>query len=114
MNIVVTVLQILLALAFLMAGSGKVASAKMSLVQRDRLQVAPWFWRLTGVLEVAAALGMLVGIWVHPVAAVAAILIGCVMIGAFSTHLRRRDSIGHAAPTLVLFALAVVVFVVLI
>jgi uncharacterized membrane protein YphA (DoxX/SURF4 family) len=111
MVIVAIVLQVLLALGFLLAGSGKVTSAKQSLQQRDHLHVAPWFWRLTGVLELLGAVGLVVGIFAHPVAIIAGILLAIIMIGASGTHIMRRDSFSHLAPALILLVLAVAVAV---
>lgn len=112
MNIVAIVLQILLALAFLISGRGKVIGTKPSLRGRDHLNIAPWFWRLTGIIEVVSAIGLIVGIWVFAVAVIAAVLLAATMIGAFFTHIWRRDPFGHAAVPLILLVLALVIIVV--
>jgi uncharacterized membrane protein YphA (DoxX/SURF4 family) len=111
MQIIAIIVQVLLGLAFLMAGGMKLANVKNSQEQRDRLGVAPWFWRLTGAIEVIGALLMFVGLGVHILALAGAALLGATMIGAFFTHIMRRDAFSHTFPTLVLLALAVVVIV---
>jgi uncharacterized membrane protein YphA (DoxX/SURF4 family) len=111
MQIVAIIVQVLLALGFFMAGRIKVVGAKQSLQARDHLSVAPWFWRLTGFLELAGALGMLVGIFVPFMAALAGIGFVCVLVGAFYLHISRGDGFRHAAPTMVLLVLSLVVVV---
>lgn len=111
MSTVAIILQVLLALGFLGTGVPKLASAKSSLVQRDRLRVAPWFWQLTGLLETLGALGMLAGIFVAPIAAIAGIWVAVIMVGAIGTHLLHRDSVSHFAAPVMLLVLAVVVAV---
>ena len=111
MQIIAIIVQVLLGLAFLLAGSGKVMSAKQSLQQRDRLRVVPWFWWLTGAIEIVGALFVFAGIWVYILALIGGALLGATMIGAFFTHLLRRDTFSHYLPTIILLALAVVVII---
>lgn len=111
MQIIAIIIQVLLGLAFLLAGSGKVMSAKQSLQQRDRLRVVPWFWWLTGAIEIVGALFVFAGIWVYLLALIGGALLGATMIGAFFTHLLRRDTFSHYLPTIILLALAVVVII---
>lgn len=112
MNVVIIILQVVLGLAFLMAGGMKLIGAKQSLRQRDHLRVMPWFWRVTGVLEVLSAIGLFVGLWVPVVAVVASLLLAATMIGAFSTHMLRRDPFANASVSLVLLVLVLIVIVV--
>lgn len=109
MQIVAIIVQVLLALGFFMAGRIKAVGTKQSLQARDRLGVAPWFWRLTGFLELAGALGMLTGIFIPSLAALAGIGFVCVLVGAFYLHISRRDGFKHAAPTLALLILSLAV-----
>lgn len=111
MQIVAIIVQVLLALGFFMAGRIKVVGTEQSLQARDRLAIAPWFWRLTGFLELAGALGMLVGIFIPFLAALAGIGFVCVLVGAFYLHISHRDGFRHAAPTVVLLVLSLVVIV---
>ena|ERR1700730_10031183 len=96
MNIALWVIQILLALAFLMAGSLKATqpieklATNMGFVE----DFAPWNVRAIGVLEILAAIGLILpavtGIWpwLTPVAAIGLVL---TMIGAMITHVRRGE-----------------------
>lgn len=108
MGIVAAIFQVLLGAGFLMAGGGKLASAKQSVEQRDHLRVVPWFWMLTGALEVGA-LGVLVGLFVPALAGLAAIGLALVMIGAVVVHFRAGEPLPRSIPNLVLFALAATV-----
>jgi len=110
MNTVIWIVQILIGLAFLMAGANKVFQPK------EKLQaMMPWVedfnpsqLRGIGALEVLGALGVLLpsitGIlpWLTPLAAAGLML---VMVGAAFTHLRRKENAAIAI-NLVLFLLA--------
>ncbi len=113
MSIVVIIVQVLLGLAFLGAGSLKLAGTKQSLQRRNHLQIALWFLRLTGAVEVLGALGMFVGIGVQWVSVVAAALLGATMLGAIYTHLiLRKEAVQHSIAPAVLGLLALLVLIV--
>lgn len=116
MNIVIWVVQILLALAFLLAGIMKATQPIVKLAVRMKWVNAmkpPQLVRLIGILEVLAAIGLILpaitGIlpWLTPVAAIGLIL---TMIGAMILHIRLGEG-SHIAPNIVLLLLAVVVVV---
>ena len=99
MNIALWIVQILLALAFLMAGTLKATqpieklAARMTWVQ----SVRSWMVRLIGILEILGAIGLILpavtGIWswLTPVAAIGLVL---TMIGAMVLHSSRREFSG--------------------
>ena len=111
MNIALWIIQILLALAFLMAGTLKATqpidrlAARMKWVNSLR---PPQTVRLIGILEVLGAIGLILpavtGIlpWLTPVAAIGLVL---TMIGAMILHTRRGEA-SHFAPNMVLLLLA--------
>lgn len=96
MNITLWIVQILLALAFAMAGAMKVTQPieklanNMGFVQ----DFAPWTVRLIGVLELLGAIGLILpaitGIWpwLTPLAGGGLVL---TMVGAMITHARRGE-----------------------
>jgi uncharacterized membrane protein YphA (DoxX/SURF4 family) len=96
MNIVLWVVQILLALVFAMAGIMKVTQPNDRLAARMGWvkDVGPRAVRLIGVLEILGAIGLilpaLTGIWpwLTPVAAAGLAL---TMVGAMITHGRRGE-----------------------
>ncbi len=110
MNIALWVVQILLALAFLMAGAMKVSQPmeKLRKAMSWTAHTSVGSVRLVGVLEILGALGLILpavtGIlpWLTPVAAIGLVL---TMIGAAIVHIRLKEFAGLGAP-LVLFLLA--------
>ena len=112
MNTALWIVQILLALAFFMAGLMKLTQPLDKLQERmawvesinPRNRV-----RVIGLLEMLGALGLvlpaLTGIlpWLTPLAAIGLIL---TMLGALTLHIHRQDPIAMPLANLVLLALA--------
>jgi putative oxidoreductase len=103
MNIALWTLQVLLALAFLAAGSGKLLGSSDMIALFDAIGVGQWFRYVTGSLEVLGALLLVI----PGKAAFGAVLLACIMVGAVVAHL----TVLHTAATapLVLFALAALI-----
>ena len=115
MNTALWIAQILLALAFLMAGTMKATQPIDKLQER-----MTWIESLNprtlvrgiGAVEFLGALGLilpaLTGIlpWLTPLAAAGLIV---TMIGALTLHVRRHDATAKFAPSLVLLLLAALV-----
>ncbi len=91
MDIARVVLSSILGLMVIVTGGGKVLNLPFSLVNRDRLNVHPVFWRVTGVLELTAAAGLIWGIWFVPFGLAAAIGLALLMVGALGFRLRTGD-----------------------
>ena len=115
MNIVLWIVQGLLAVMFLMAGFMKATKSKDDLKESGGERMA---WvdsvsasnvRLIGILEVLIGLGLilpqLTGIlpWLTPLAAVGFV---CTMIGAMLLHLQRKDGAQALVVNMVLLLLA--------
>ncbi len=64
-----------------------------------------WFMCVIGVLKVGLALALLAGIWIHSVAQPAAIGLGLLMLGAFVMHLKVKDPIKKALPSIAVLAM---------
>ena len=61
----------------------------------------PWpRYRLIGVAELAAAAGILIGLWWHPLGVAAAAGMTLLLLGALITHRRAADSGKETAPAL--------------
>jgi uncharacterized membrane protein len=113
MNVVLWILQIVLAAMFLMAGVGKATQPKEKLVPR-----LPWAEdysastvRFIGIAELLGAIGLVVPAvtGILPVLTPAAATgLAVLMALAMNTHRRRREP-GAIAFTAVLFAVAVVI-----
>ena len=91
MDIARVILSVLLALMLLVTGGGKVLDLSFTRGNRDKLSVHPVFWRVIGLLEVAATVGLAWGIWFVPFGLAAAIGVALLMIGAFGFRIRTRD-----------------------
>lgn len=100
---------VLTVLLFALAGVGKVASAKVSLEQRDELSVPPGLWRTIGVLELLGAVGV-VAAWfgIVPVVLGQAAAVGFILLilGALATRMRAKSPAGLVLMDLVALALA--------
>ncbi|GAB3241902.1 DoxX family protein [Kineosporia babensis] len=115
MNVVLWVLAAVLAGAFAMAGSMKLAKSK------EQLQASGMAWtedftqgqvRAIGAIEVLGALGLILpaAFGIAPILTpLAAAGLFLAMAGAVVVHLRRGEGIGAAAPALVLGLLSLFV-----
>jgi putative oxidoreductase len=103
LNIALWTLQVLLALAFVAAGSGKLLGRPDTIALFDAIGVGQWFRYITGSLEVLGALLVVV----PGTTALGAVLLACIMAGAVVAHL----TVLHTAPTapLALFALTALI-----
>jgi len=96
LTIVLWVLQVLAAAAFLGAGIPKLAGAAPMVQMYDAIGVGQWFRYATGIIEVGSALLLLI-----PAGAViGASLLVCTMVGAILTHLLVLHSSPAAPVTL--------------
>ena len=115
MNIVLWILQGLLAALFLMVGFMKVSQSKTAILESAGERMA-WIedvsdsnLRLIGILEILAGIGLILpqvtGIlsWLTPLAAVGLIL---TMVGAMTLHARRGNESQAIVMNLVLLGLA--------
>jgi uncharacterized membrane protein YphA (DoxX/SURF4 family) len=113
-SVALWIVQSLLALAFLFAGSTKLTQAKDALAQRGMAYVEDFSAtqvKLIGAAEVLGAIGLIVP-WATGIAPVltplAAAGLAIIMVGAMLTHRRRGESQPIAANA-ILFVLAVFV-----
>jgi uncharacterized membrane protein YphA (DoxX/SURF4 family) len=102
-NAALWALQVLVALAFVAAGSGKLLGSPETVALFDAVGIGQWFRYVTGALEVLGALLLIV----PGLTAFGAVLLGVVMACASVCHLTVLD----AAPTapLVLLALTALI-----
>ncbi|WP_217576460.1 DoxX family protein [Streptomyces sp. GbtcB7] len=108
MFIATAVLSILLALAFAAAGLPKVTGKPESIESTQKLGYPAGATRIIGLLEFAGSAGLLIGLWLAPLGAAAAIGLTLTMIGAVISHARVKDTLAHIAPAAILGILAIV------
>jgi putative oxidoreductase len=102
-NIALWVIQVLLALTFAMAGIMKLVGPEMAVKQFALLGLGQWFRYLTGILEIIAAVLLVLPTW----SGLGALLLVPIMIGAAAAHVAVfKDS--PAAPVVILGLAAVV------
>lgn len=95
------VLKLAGAAAFLLAGGAKLAGAKPLADQFEEFGLSTRMMRLVGSLEVAGAIGLLLG----PLAFWSALGLACLMLGAVANHLKARHPLAKSAPAVVLLVL---------
>jgi uncharacterized membrane protein YphA (DoxX/SURF4 family) len=101
------VLTLPLAAAYVLPGSAKLlAHPKM---RRAAAHFGiPWSrYRLLGIAELAAAAGVLIGIWGPALGAAAAIGMILLLVGALITHRRAGDPVKEAVPALLVLLITV-------
>jgi len=111
MSIPIIIVQIVLGLLFVAIGSMTVAGRKMFVENFRRFGYPQWFRIVTGSLEVLGGIGLLIGIWLPWLAALASTGLTLVMLGAVFTQVRTRESWQKIVFPLAVWALVVVVAV---
>jgi putative oxidoreductase len=109
MSIPIIVVQAVLGLLFIVIGSMTVAGRKMFVENFRRFGYPQWFRIVTGSLEVLGGLGLLIGIWLPWLAALASAGLILAMLGAVVTEVRTREPLQKIVLPIVLGALAIVV-----
>jgi putative oxidoreductase len=111
MSILIIIVQVVLGLLFVSIGSMTVAGRKMFVENFRRFGYPQWFRVVTGSLEILGGLGLLTGIWLPWLAALASAGLTLVMLGAVFTEIRTREPLQKVVLPLVMGALAIVVAV---
>lgn len=103
------VLSVVLAAVFAMLGTAKLLAVPAMRTRAAHVGFTVAAYRRIGILEVAGALGLLVGVAVPDLRAAAAAGLLLLLGGAVIAHLRAGGGIKGAAPAVVLAILLVVV-----
>ena len=64
---------------------------------------------IVGVLKVGFAFSLIAGIWIHQLTQPAAIGMGFLMLGAFLMHVKVKDPINKALPSLAVLGMSVAI-----
>ena len=100
-------LSILLTAAYLVPASAKLLGHPKMQKSAAHFGI-PWrHYRLIGVAELAAAAGVLIGLWWHPLGVAAAAGMAVLLIGAVITHRRALDSAKEMTPALLALAITI-------
>ena len=104
--------SLLLATACLLPAAGKLTGQPKMRHAAAHFGI-PWpRYRLIGVAELAAAGGVLAGLWWHPLGLAAAAGMVLLLLGALITHRRAADSGKETAPALIALAVTIAYLVV--
>jgi hypothetical protein len=108
MIVAADILSGLLAFVFLGGSVGKLTRAKAQVATADRLHIDWNHFRLIGIPEMAAGVGLVVGFVVAPLGAAAAIGLALLMSGAVVMRIRVNDSATFLAGDGLFLAAAIV------
>ena len=100
-------ISLLLAAACLLPATGKLTGNPKMRKSAAHFGITWPRYRLIGAAELAAAAGVLAGLWWHPLGVAAAAGMTVLLLGALITHRRTADGGKEMAPAL--FALAITV-----
>ncbi|MGN7356714.1 DoxX family protein [Paenibacillus sp. SAF-054] len=87
------ILQILLAIVFLMTGFMKLSGSKVETEIFENLKLPPWLKVFTGIIQLLAGVGLIVGIWVYVLTFWVSLGIAIMMFGAMLSHVRAKDPV---------------------
>ncbi len=114
MNIVIWVVQVLLAMGFLMAGGMKMMKPKSEIEKmmawaKDFPQSQI---KMIGMIEVFGAIGLILpaATGILPILTpIAAVGLALTMVGALVTHIRRKDGMGETLPSVMMLLMSLFV-----
>jgi uncharacterized membrane protein YphA (DoxX/SURF4 family) len=98
--------SVMLALLFLGAAAAKLTGQAASLAERDHFNIPAARWQQIGILEIAGAAGVLIGLALRALGVAAAGGLVVLSLGAIATHMRAGDKPTAAVPAFVALALA--------
>jgi len=99
--------SLLLAALCLLPAAGKLLGHPKMRQSAEHFGIGWPRYRLIGVAELAAAAGILIGLWWHPLGVVAAAGMGLLLLGALITHRLAGDSAKEMAPALLALAVTI-------
>jgi hypothetical protein len=105
-------LSLLLVAVYLLPAAGKIMGHPKMRQSAARFGISWLRYRLIGVAELAAAAGVLIGLWWHPLGLAAAAGMAVLLLGAVITHRRAADSGKEMAPALLALAITLAYLVI--
>ena len=106
MFIAMLVLSALLAVVFTAAGVSKVMKVPAMVTAAEAHGFTADSYRNIGLLEVAGAAGLIIGLWWAPLGIAAALGLTLLMVGAVIVHVRAKDKVAETVPAVVLTLLS--------
>ena len=106
MGVFILFLQIILVIAFFIAGIGKLTSARVYVNSFRRWRLSQSFRFVVGSLEVLASLLLIAGVFSQLFILMGALILVGISIGGILVHLSVKDRIQEMLPIIVLGSLA--------
>jgi DoxX-like family len=100
-------LSVLLLIGCLLPAIAKLAGHRRMRESARHFRISWSRYRLIGVAELAAASGVLAGLWWHPLGLAAAIGMAFLLVGALIAHRRAGDHGKETAPALITLLIAI-------
>jgi len=94
-------ISLLLAAACLLPAVGKLTGNPKMRQSAAHFGISWPRYRLIGLAELAAAVGILIGLWWHPLGVAAAAGMAVLLLGAIITHRKAADRVKDMVPALV-------------
>jgi putative oxidoreductase len=108
-GLILKALSLVLGFWFVGSGMTKLLRVESQVQNFERWGYPDWFLILTGVIELTAAILLIVSVVYGRVATIGALLITGVMCGALYTRIANGDPVSTIIPPLVLLIVAVIV-----
>lgn len=105
---ILTVLQAILGLGFIMFGFMKFTSKEM-VEGFKHFGYSTGFRIFTGAVEIVAAVLLIAGIWNETLTAIGSFLVVATMIGAIFTHIKMKDTVKGMMMPIVLLVVGAIV-----
>jgi uncharacterized membrane protein YphA (DoxX/SURF4 family) len=112
MSVLYLFFQIVLVIAFLLAGVSQLVGTRTQIEAFDHLGLPQWFRVFTGICLCIGVVGLIIGFWLPVLIAWSSIWLGFIMVVAGFAHIRARDSFGKAMPAFSLALIAIVLLLV--
>lgn len=110
MTTAMTILAVLIAVAFFMFGVGKILDVSMMATAREHLSIEPSLFKIVGTLEILGAIGVVAGL--HDDLPVIGVLAGLgligMTIGATFYHQKAGDSIKEWLPAVAMGSVVII------
>ncbi|SDX81980.1 DoxX-like family protein [Paenibacillus sp. CF384] len=90
MHILAIILQSWLLFSMAFFGGSKLAGAKHQVELFDSIKLPQWFRVITGIVQIVACIGLIIGYWTPGYAAWAGVLVGVMMIVALLFHFKAK------------------------
>ncbi|SOC31381.1 DoxX family protein [Brochothrix thermosphacta] len=106
------ILQVILALIFLMSGAGKVKGGTEYEKGFEAYGLPAWFVRVTGIVEILIVILLILGFWFPITLLIGAVLTICVAIGGTLAHIRAKDDFFKMLPIIFVGIFAIIIVII--